>query len=317
MTAFVTGHAGAVGKLPWRAEYLPVPSHAESFAAFDAWLTEAFEYAARVGGAGWSEAFARGAMHGFVFHAAREPADTVLCGALAPSRDSAGRQFPLGLGAPLRVVPDLLRRPELVPFTLEGFWAQATAGLADLMNRPDPPALSLVTGPEAELAEAAALYDDWKSTLPLVDLWQLLGSALVDPTATLRLLSEAVRPLRGVESPAGTLSLRLPLGIGGGATLCFWIDLVRRCLCWQSTLPSFFWSHDGTSGTALLHLGRPSRAALAELWLPTGTRDDIVDLTSPIRAEVVQEFAPLPAGVAASVADPGATLGQLLAAVAI
>jgi type VI secretion system ImpM family protein len=317
MTAFVTGHAGAVGKVPWRAEYLPVPAHAPSFAAFDGWLTEAFEYAARVSGSGWSDAFGRGAMHGFVFHAAGDPADTVLCGALTPSRDSAGRQFPLALGAPLRVVPDLLRRPELVPFTLEGFWGQATAALADLMNRPEPTPISLVAGPEAELAEAAELYDHWKSTLPLVELWQLLGPALGEPAATLRLVSEALSPLRGVESPDATLSLRLPLGIGGGATLCFWIDLVRRCLGWLRTLPSFFWSHDGTSGTALLHLGRPSKAALAELWLPTAARDDIVDLTSSVGAELVQAFSPLPPNVAGRVYDPEATLGQLLAAVAV
>jgi type VI secretion system ImpM family protein len=318
MKAFVAGRAGAVGKVPWRAEFLPVPSNAPSFAAFDAWLTEATEWAAAGAGPGWPVAFTQGAMHGFIYRSPTDPADTTVCGALAPSRDSAGRLFPLALGAPLRMCPELLARPELLPFSLEGLWAEATAALADLMSEP-PSDVSgaplLATGQDAEVAESAQLYDDWVSTLPLAELWALLGPALISPSATLQMLCETLAPTRGVERPTTTLSLRLPLGLAGGAALCFWLDIVRRYVGWQSTLPSLFWSHDGSTGAALLNLGRPSKGALAELWMPSGKRDDVADLTKPADPAWAEAFSPLPQAVLAALSSPQATVAQLLSAI--
>lgn len=316
MTSFAVGPAGAVGKLPSRAEYLPVPSHAPGFAAFDAWLTAASEWAVRGAGPGWPEAFAQGAMHGFVFRGESEPRDSALCGALAPSHDSAGRLFPLGLGAVVRMPPELLSRPELLPFSLEELWAEATAGLADLMSAraESPPELPTLGAQDAEVAEAARLYDDWVSTLPLLELWALLGPALTQPAATLRLLFEAIAPARGAPPSATTLSLRLPLGLAGGAALCVWLDVVRRYLGWQGVLPSLFWSHDGTTGAALLLLGKPPKAALAELWLPSGRHDDIVDLTQPVDPSSTEAFSSLPAAVVTALATPQATVAHLLAA---
>jgi type VI secretion system ImpM family protein len=317
MTAFEADLAGAVGKAPWRAEYLPVPAHAPSFAAFDAWLTDATEFGA-AHGARWSEAFARGAMHGFVFRSAGDPADRVLCGALAPSRDSAGRLFPLALGAPLRMSSELLARPELLPFSLEGLWLEATAGLADLMDASTRDAAGIPAmraGHDADVAESAGLYDEWVSGLSLTEFWALLGPALVSPGATLQLLLETLAPARGVERPNLTLSLRLPLGLVGGAALCFWLDLVRRYAGWQNTLPSFFWSHDGSTGTALLHLGKPSKGALAQLWMPLGDRDDVTDLTRPPDPAWGDAFSPLPPAVLATLNLPDASVAQLLAAV--
>jgi type VI secretion system ImpM family protein len=301
--------------VPWRAEYLPVPTQAASFAAFDAWLTQANDFAVNTAGSSWPVAFAAGAMHGFVFHAPGDPADSVLCGALAPSRDSAGRPFPVGLAVPLRVSPELLKRPELLPFALETPWAEATAALADLMSGPPPAPAVLHAGQAGDVAEAAGLYGDWASALPLAELWALLGPALASPAVSLRFVLETLSPLREAEPVQSTLSLRLPLGLGGGASLCFWLDVIRRALGWRSTLPSFFWSHDGSSGAALVHLGRPSKAALAELWLPTGRRDDIADLTHPIDAGLGEALSPLPRAIADVLEDARASLGQLLAAI--
>jgi type VI secretion system ImpM family protein len=318
VTAFVAGRAGAVGKVPWRPEFLPVPTSAPSFAAFDAWLTDATEWAAAGAGPGWPAAFAQGVMHGFVYRSETDPVDAALCGALAPSRDSAGRQFPLALGAPLRFSPELLRRPELLPFILEGSWSEATGALAELLTAgvadPSAPA-RLDAGHDAEVSESALLYDDWVATLPLVELWALLGPSLADPVGTVRLLLETLAPSRGVERPRTTLSLRLPLGLAGGAALCFWLDLVRRYVGWQSTIPSLFWSHDGTHGAALLHLGRPSKGALVELWLPSGKRDDAADMTVPPDPAWLEAFSPLPSAVSAVLGSPHATAAHLLAAI--
>jgi type VI secretion system ImpM family protein len=318
MTAFVAGSPGAVGKLPARAEYLPVPSSAPSFAALDAWLTSANDWALRGGGAAWPEAFAQGAMHGFVFRSASDPADAILAGALAPSHDSAGRLFPLAVAAPLRMAPALLTRPELLPFSLEALWAEATGALAELLRaRAVDGALvpGLRAGADAEVSEAAGMYDDWVHTLPLSELWALLGPALAHPAATLRLLLEALAPTRGVEQPNTSLALRLPLGLAGGAALCVWLDIVRRALGWRTTLPCLFWSHDGTTGFALVHLGKPSKTALTELWLPSGSRDEVVDLTSGVDPASTEAFSPLSPALVAALGSPQATVAHLLAAV--
>jgi len=317
VTTFSFGSPGAVGKLPSRAEYLPVPSGAPGFAALDTWLSSANDWALRGGGSAWPEAFAQGAMHGFVFRSAGEPVDSILAGALAPSHDSAGRLFPLAVAAPLRMAPALLTRPELLPFSLEALWAEATTALGELLHArgADVPALPVLgAGADAEVSEAAAMYDEWVGSLPLSELWALLGPALASPAATLRLLLEALTPSRGVENPTTTLALRLPLGLAGGAALCVWLDIVRRSLGWRATLPSLFWSHDGTTGFSLLHLGRPAKTALTERWLPSGSRDEVVNLTLGVDPAATEAFSPLPPAVAATLATPQTTVAHLLAA---
>jgi type VI secretion system ImpM family protein len=297
---------------------LPVPSGAPAFAALDAWLTTAMDWASAAGGSAWPESFSRGAMHGFVFQARADPADALLCGAIAPSRDSAGRLFPLALAAPLRMAEELLPRPELLPLCLEGVWAEMTPALADLVSDrlPTDAALPLIAAEsDGSVDRTASSYDGWVAELPLAELWTLLGPSLVAPAPTLRFLLETLRPLRRLERPSSTLSLRLPLGMAGGAGLCVWLDLVRRYTGWQATLPGFFWSHDGSSGEALLHLGTPCKATLAELWMPNGDRNEIADLTKPADPRWVEAFSPLPSAVAAALADPTATVAQLLSAV--
>jgi type VI secretion system ImpM family protein len=294
VNAFVAGPAGLVGKLPTRAEYLPVPTTAPSFAAFDGFLSEAMEWALGRAGSAFPDAFTHGAMHGFVF---RPPGagDQVLCGALTPSQDSAGRQFPLALGAPLRLAADLVASPQLLPFTLEGIWGEATQLLADCREGAGQGSANLSGVPDTDVVEAAQLFGDWTAQLPLIELWNLLGPALVNPAGTVRLLFETLAPVRGVERPDTTLSLRLPLGLVGGAALCFWLDVVRRYAGWRSTVPSLFWSHDGTTGAVLLNLGRPPKSSLAELWLPSGQRDEIADLTVPPDPALLEALSPLPA----------------------
>ncbi len=316
--AFKVTSSGAVGKLPTLAEYLPVPAEAPSFAAFDTWLTEALEWAAARAGAAWQAAFSEGAMYGFTFRSPAASPGGLLCGALTPSHDSAGRQFPLALAAALQLDAALLKRPELLPFVLEGVWLEATQGLSDLRQAEagagGPPTAELGAAAELDCDEAAQLYEGWAESLPLQELWQLLGTALADPPGTFRLLFETLAPVRGVERPDTTLCLRLPLGAAGGAALCFWLDIVRRFLGWRATAPSLFWSHDGTDGMALLLVGAPPKDALAELWLPVGAREQIADFTRPPSAATLTACRPLPPSLQALVQSPAATVATLLAA---
>jgi hypothetical protein len=114
----------------------------------------------------------------------------------------------------------------------------------------------------------------------------------------IRFAVEAVRPMRGVERPRTPLTLRLPLGAAGGAAVCFWVDLVRRAAGWRSTIPSFFWSHDGETGTMLLHLGDAPRSTLVDLWIPGGDRAELCDLTHPLSSTALSAVPELPPALA-------------------
>ncbi len=319
MSAFSTEATTLLGKAPFHAEFLRIPTSTPGFSAFDAWLTEVTEWASSRAGPDWLGAFASGAIHAFAFHPPGSVPDLLVCGALAPSRDRAGRQFPLAAAASIRVSRGLVGKPHLLPFALESFWANATALLVDVLNRPDadPTAASLHLVAEADIdeLEAEELYEQWSGELELDDLYPLLGLSSADFSGILRLLQAAVSPFVSTEGPDTLLTLRIPLGMAGGVAVCFWLDVLARSVRWRSTIPSFFWSHDGSRGEALLHLGRPPKMTLAELWMPTGRYDPFCDLTRAPSAEVLQQTPDFTPEVAAVLQSPGAKVADLLRAV--
>src|ERR1043165_9264719 len=96
----VVQRAALIGKLPSFAEFLSPPASPGSFALLEAWLLDSMEWSNGRAGPRFPDAFAGGAMHGFVFGELAVPG-AGLVGALSPSRDSAGRQFPLTFAAPV------------------------------------------------------------------------------------------------------------------------------------------------------------------------------------------------------------------------
>jgi type VI secretion system ImpM family protein len=317
VSAFVAEGTTLLGKAPFQAEFLRIPSSTPGFSAFDTWLTDATEWASARAGSEWPSAFASGAIHAFAFRPPGSPPDLLVCGALAPSHDRAGRQFPLAAAASIRASRGIVERPHLLPFALESFWTSATALLLEVLNRPDavPTASSahLVAEPDIAEQEAEELYDQWTRELEVSELCNLLELSSGDLAGILRLLNAAVSPFVDTEGPDTPLSLRVPLGLVGGVALCFWLNLLTRMLRWRSTIPSFFWSHDGQRGEALLHLGRPPKMTLAELWMPTGRYDPFCDLTRRPSPEVLQQTPEAPEVVSA-LAMPDAKVEHLMAA---
>src|SRR5262249_37064445 len=155
-----------------------------------------------------------------------------------------------------------------------------------------------------------ASYAEWAQTLVIRDLCSLVfaESGTADAERAIQMVVESLKPFRGVEHPATPLTLRLPLGSAGGAAVCFWVDLVRRAAHWKATIPSFFWSHDGQSGCLLLHLGKPPRRTLAQLWLPIADHEEFCDLVPPIARDRTESLPPLAAGVSTLLARPDATV---------
>jgi hypothetical protein len=224
------------------------------------------------------------------------------------------------VAAPLRVSPELRAAPELMPFVMEAFWSRASALVAQILSPYvfdlHAAASTLETEADISVQAAQALYEEWASDLPLGEMWALLGPPLdgAETGLLLRLLAATIEPFRRTENPATKLSLRLPLGRAAGVGLCFWIDLVKRYLGWNATLPSFFWSHDGNWGSTILHLGQAPRTTLAELFMPSGQRDEICDLTQPVRAEYAESLPALSEAATLALAGGAATVSDLLRA---
>ena len=292
----------ALGKLRSEREFLRLRASDPALLAFDEWLVDNMEWAARGAGPGFQESYAQGSVQAFCYRvpgSSREPV-SLLAGALAPSADAAGRDFPFAVLTRVEDAPSFARQPETLPLLLEEVWQTASECVLDAtdsagayltqrlerLNLPDPPAAPI----------AATEYAEWTSELPLSELRELLfgEDAPRRLENALRFIVELVAPHRGVDHPKTPLSIRCPLGAAGGAAVCFWIDVVRRAARWRASLPSFFWSHDGGTGALLLHLGDAPKQTLAELWMPQGRIDAFCDVTQDIPPERAALLRPLP-----------------------
>ena len=126
-----------------------------------------------------------------------------------------------------------------------------------------------------------------------------------------RVREAAVAPYRGVEDPQTPRSRSDFRSANRGVPRCvFGLTRYRRLTRRSRTIPSFFWSHDGSSGVLMLHLGVVPEAALSELWLPSGTCDEICDLIPVDLPGLARRPGPgLGRGARSSGAKPGRAAG--------
>jgi hypothetical protein len=161
--------------------------------------------------------------------------------------------------------------------------------LASLGNAPlasgDRSLEAATESPFESAAAALDLYRRWTEETTAGDLCSLLDRSLAwlvsvaSTIATFAAAGSAPRPLCAV---------RAPLGRAGGSALCFWLDVIRRSTRWQAQVPSFFWSHDGETGQAVICLDPPGEPAVAALWSTGAPGDSVWD--------AVEDRAPHPAG---------------------
>ncbi|HET7538603.1 MAG TPA: type VI secretion system-associated protein TagF [Polyangiaceae bacterium] len=298
------------GKHPSQPDFVHCGPRTDALSSYDDWLTQSVEWAHARGGDAWRAAFRAGTVRAFL-HRVGAPGRSAafIAGAIAPSQDQAGRLFPISVSMLVQLGLELERSPQLLPLLCEEIWQSAGQCAAALSLTPTADvAAHLAALPPAEspsFVDAEHSYAGWGDQLPLLELWALIApgqprEALGD---AIRLLLEAVRPHRG-ESADTFLSLRLPLGAAGGAAVCFWLDAVRRLIGWQRTVPSFYWSHDGTEGQLTVHLGSAPPATISELWLPTSSRDEFCSLGLPIPESTLEMLPALPPASAQALREP-------------
>ncbi len=283
MSDATLGLPGVLGKHPTRGDFLAAGNRDSDFTSFDAFLTRNIEWAEEKAGPEWVNAYGAGTLQAFVYRSPSASRASALVGAFAPSWDRAGRRFPLTLAVPLFAPQSLLAAPEVLPLALESTWQFTSELLLSFTSNPNAQ-VEVAKAPlgalQVTLDDAFDSYASWTRSLPSRELWALMfgAEAPVDPARVLSLVSSTVATCRGTERPMSSLALRLPLGAAGGAALCFWLDWVCRIARWKATIPTFFWSHDGRQGAAVIALGSPPACTLAELWTATGSRDEICDV---------------------------------------
>ncbi len=266
--------AAVVGKVPWEYEFLRRASD-PTLRAFEDWLFR--------GASADAQAFT-GAPSVYAFAARVDPiADAdppaLSVGVLSPSEDAAGRSYVAAVVAALSasVAGD---HPEILPILLETFWARAVEQLARARAAPpaEGEALASRTGdPVDQAEEGLALYSAWTRETTRSKACARLGrpdgwlDGAVDRAAA------ALRPGRSSGSPQAPRAMLVPLGEAAGATLCFWLDVAWRAVGRSGPCPSFFWSHDGRSGQALVAHPAAPPSALKLLW-GGSTPDPVLDL---------------------------------------
>jgi type VI secretion system protein ImpM len=278
---------GAFGKIPKMGDFVRVGAVTSS-PSFETWLESAMARGESRHQAAWPGIYGGGAIHAFVHKAqpiAKEAHVTV--GLIRPSRDRVDRRFPLVVFAQ---VPDKLvaGSPHLIPLVIGDFLEAATAIAidADAMTTSAELAARIAKLPPLTFDESAGRdYEAWTRGTRSESAWRVLygeqgaESAFAAATASLR---EAIGPFRGKEYPATQLGIRLPLGVGGVAAAVFWLDVVRHVAQWKATIPSCFWSFDGTTGSILVQLGKTPPSSLCELWAPDAANEQMYDLTKPV-----------------------------------
>jgi len=288
------GLPGVLGKHPTQGDFLAGGNRDSEFTSFDAFLTHNIEWAEAKGGPEWVDAYNAGSVQAFVYRPTSPSHASALVGAFAPSWDRAGRRFPLTVAVPLLAPPALLTAPEVLPLALESTWQSTSERLLSFTSNPDrrvEVGQSLLGEAQIALDETFADYAAWTRTLTSRELWALIFGVErpVDPVRVLSHVSRTVAMCRGNARTESLLALRVPLGAAGGASLCFWLDWVSRVARWRTTIPSFFWSHDGQEGAAVIALGSPPPCTLAELWNPTGSQEQIYDIAiAPWQLESVE-----------------------------
>ena len=307
------------GKVPRMGDFVRMRAGAEPVASFEAWIQEAMAWGEAKRAAQWPQIYGGGAIHGFVYRAPKKSKSTsLLAGVFRPSHDTVGRKFPLVIAAsiPEQVVAP---GPHLLPLVLGDFLEGAThallnadhvASLADFENLVDR-----VAAPYLDGSSAAAEYDRWSWHTQLWTAWQAVyGEPYTHAVHAVHTIIEALAPFRGTEAPSTPLSVRVPLGGAGVAAASFWLDVVRRAARWGGTVPSFFWSFDGQTGSMLIQLGDTPPSSLCELWRPDPASDHVCDLVTPGTYDANRILGKLPPAVAEVLRRGSGPVADFLAA---
>jgi type VI secretion system protein ImpM len=300
------GAIGFFGKTSAQGDFVRLGVADEQAQKLARWLEEASEACHRAGAALPARPLR------FAFRPAG--AARLQIGALLASADKVGRTFPLAVFTAVDG-PELAQGFPALPAAARTFLGAVEALLADGIALPAGELADrvrrLVPPPPAALAEAQAAA---RVEVEGEEAQAFFGRLLGDPARgerhyALRTLLLACEKVRGREPTRAEVVLDAPLEGPGDAHA--WLELARRALGWPAP-PPFFW-REGPAGRLLLPLGAPPGAVLPAFAEPPRDNPKIWPLRTA-QASAVEASRKALGAKAAVIDRPGATVGELLAA---
>ena len=276
------------GKLPKIHDFVHVRVSGQAWGGFESWLTQAVAWHEASRPAQWQTLCAERRPLAFVYRAPKAlKASEILIGVIWPSSDVIGRRFPF---VAFSRMPEALvsAEPHLLPPALTPYFEALAARGEGLGSLDSAAAIDAhfqgIADPFPGSPDLAASYQNWTTVTGWGDLWQDLYGRIDrdDVYGVLSMVVESIKPFVGQEAPTVPLALRLPLGSAPGVNASFWIDFLRSCARWRTTVPSMFWSLTDPRTAVLLQLGDPHASSLSEVWYPDRDNDHACDLVTPI-----------------------------------
>jgi len=268
---------GLFGKHPSAGDFLRVNASSTEVRAFDQWLSGSISRAERSFDE-WKEIYQRATASSFLFHAHWQ-ADNPRCllGTLVPSRDQAGRLFPLALFAEIDARTVDVRYPALPhhPFLQdlrsmlgrrERLTQDELASSVQRVRVPDDGGMQRAYDQHADHLERSTLGS---ALAPIFD-----GAPSGLRERALSLLRSACGPARDPRN-LPRYGLRCPLGRGGPSAAALWLELFRASIG-TPIMPNVLWNDEAV----VIFFSRLSSKALMALWLPSWQDDNIFDIAS-------------------------------------
>jgi type VI secretion system protein ImpM len=298
--------AGALGKLPRQADFVRLNAGSAPALLLHRWLEAAVEGGPRSTTPPTSPVR-------FLFTVPGQ--ETALVGALAPSRDSVGRAFPLALFTEEHA-GFLAQHLGSVPTAFEPFLVAAEALLAEAGE----------LGPDALADRMRALPEP--ADLPSLDRWRRRvlaehrGAELLSPLASgapaearyyavSTFLTGCAAEQHQEQGPLRII-LECPLAAELGPLP--WLELAARRLRWRHTPPALLWT-SGDPARLWLGLGAAVPALLAP-WLRPGASRNVWPLSTSRPQALAQARNALSASQRSLIDSPAASLEDLLDALA-
>lgn len=250
--------ASLFGKLPTVLDYVRVHHDSPAAIALDEWLSRALQDLTVAGQTFSSTRFR------FLF--APQGSPHALLGVLGPSKDRAGRKFPLSVFTRLPV-PAIARSFASAPRAASAFFDAADALLDAAPSLSKEDAAEQLT--QLPTPSAQALSQDGEGLRS-----QLAGRSFAafseslfagQPSAAEAGLARAVATLAQVRMAPGERVNVLDCPVNDEQDVLAWLSLAQSVLNWSNHVPSLFWSTRSEPGRLLITLGAPPAAL--PLWL--------------------------------------------------
>lgn len=272
------GGAGTVslfGKLPWAVDYVRIHHRHPAAIALDAWLQQCTQ-ALALARCNWPTQSVR-----FVFNVPAQAA--VLLGTWTPSRDRAGRKFPVCLSCPIPHASLRGRSASLVR-TSATYMAALDQALVSAPERDQHGTIELVEslhGPRLDGMNGLVRSDaELRAVFANTTFAEFAHAALDGEDAVTRALDALARAESSVKSSvARTKGVVIDAPVRQVDQLEIWLSLLTACVP-ESELPSVFWTV-GDAPRALIAFGPVAPALSTWLTRPELKSERLLTLTKP------------------------------------